>query len=62
MLSFEILKLFIFCFNSSVVIGSVSNESIAAPFATKRCASSGTIICSGVKCSVSIKRFLNSDK
>jgi len=35
-LSFEILKLFIFCSSSSVVIAEVSNESMAAPFATKR--------------------------
>ena len=33
-----------------------------APFATNKCASSGTMVCSGVKCSVSTNLFLNSGK
>ena len=61
-LSLEILRFSIFCFNSSTVISFVFKESSAAPFATKRCASSGTIISSGFKFKVSINLFLNSDK
>jgi len=48
-LSLEIFKFSIFCSNSFAVIKFVSKESSAAPFATKRCASSGTIISSGFK-------------
>ena len=62
MLSCEFLKFSIFCFNSSTVIGFVFRESRAAPLATNKWASSGTITSSGVKFSVSINLFLNSGK
>ena len=60
-LSWEFFNVSILFFNSSTVIVSEFKESRAAPCATKRCASSGTIIWSGFKCNVSINLCLNSE-
>lgn len=60
--STEDFKTWILLFNFSTVIGFESNESKAAPFATRRWASSGTIISSSFKFSVSINLFLSSGK
>ena len=60
--SFDTLNTCILLFSFSTVIGVMSFASKHAPFATSKCASSGTIVCSGVKCNVSINLFLNSDK
>ena len=60
--SFDTFNTCILLFNFSTVIGFISFASKHAPFATNKCASSGTIVCSGVKFRVSINLFLNSDK
>ena len=61
-LSCELRKLFILEANSSFEKGVSSKESKAAPFATRRWASSGIIVSSGVNFKVSINLCLSSDK
>ena len=60
--SCDCLNTCILLFNFSTLIGFMSLASRHAPFATNKCASSGTMVCSGVKCSVSTNLFLNSGK
>ena len=61
-MSLENLNTCILLFNFSTLIGVISCESKHAPLATNKCASSGTIVCFGVKCNVSTNLFLNSGK
>jgi len=58
--SCDCLNTCILLFNFSTLIGIISFASRHAPFATNKCASSGTIVCSGVKFKVSTNLFLNS--
>ena len=60
--SWECFNTCILLFNFSTLIGDSSFASKHAPLATNKCASSGTIVCSGVKCNVSTNLFLNSGK
>lgn len=60
--SFESFKTCTFPFNFSTLIGFMSIASKHAPLATNKCASSGTIVWSSLKFSVSINLFLNSGK
>ena len=60
--SWDCLNTCILLFNFSTLIGVISLASKHAPLATNKCASPGTIVCSGVKCNVSTNLFLNSGK